>query len=197
MSDHVTHNMEAEREITFNHSPDPAYLAVVDADSYQFFVSPEVDYDGMLTHLGKQMAMRTCVAWGCPEKTLAIRFAFTRDHAVFESVAQYASGFQGWIRTAGRLYFSSHADLYHCATDPEWTLFSFPITKSSHVVLSRELIVPAGIYSVIVFRHFGWFEGNQDAPLLGDGIHYTVILRHYRDESHLGQLSPPSPVPWT
>jgi hypothetical protein len=197
MSDHITHNMEEEREVVFSHSPDPAYLAVVDAASYQFFAAPDLDYDGMLAHLGKHMAMRTCVAWGCPEKKLTIRFAFTRDHTVLESVTQYASGFQRWVRSAGRLYFSSHADLYHCATNNDWTVFSFPRAKSPHDFLSRELVVPAGIYSVIVFRHFGWFESDQDAPLLGDGTHYTIILRHYPDESHLGRLSPPSSVPWT
>ena len=197
MSDHITHNMEAEREVVFSHSPDPAYLAVVDADSYQFFASPELDYDGMLSHLGEQMAMRACVAWGCPEAELTIRLVLTRDHKALQSVTQYASGFQRWVRTAGRLCFSSHADLYHCATDAEWSVFGFSRTNSPGDFLSRELLVPAGIYSVTVFRHFGWFEGDQDAPLLSDGTHYTVIFRHYADEAHLGRLAPPSSIPWT
>jgi len=197
MSDRITHNMEAEREVIFAHSPDPAYLAIVDADLYQFFASPGLDYNGMLAHLGKQMTMRTCVAWGCPETTLTVRLVFTRNHSAFESVTQFASGFQRWVRTAGRLYFCSHAELHHCATNPKWTVFSIPRAKSPDEFLSREFVVPSGIYSVIVVRHFPWFEGHQDAPLLGDGIHYTIILRHYEDESHLGPLSPPNPVPWT
>jgi hypothetical protein len=196
MSDHITHNMEKLNEVIFDHSA-AAYLAIVDADSYQFFSSADLDYYGMLAHLGKQMALRTCVAWGCPEDKLTVRLVFTTDHKAFESVTQYASAFQGWVRTAGRLYFSSHGELYHCATNPKWTVFSFPREKSQDVFDSRELIVPAGIYSVIVFRHFPWFEGAQDAPLLGGGTHYTVILRHYENESHLGRLPPPNPVPWT
>lgn len=186
MPDHITHNLEEEADITFAHSPDPAYLALIDADSYPFFASPDLDYDGMLTHLGEQMAMHTCVVWGCPEATLNCRVLFTRDHRALDSITQYAAGFQRWIRTSGRLCFSSHADLYHCATNPGWSVFDFPGTKSPDEYLSRELVVPQGIYSVSVFRHFGWFEGNQDAPMLCDGMHYTVILRHYQDESVLG-----------
>jgi hypothetical protein len=194
MLDIITHNMEQEGEIVFKHTPDPAYLAVVDAASYQFFAAPGLEYDGMLTHLGKQMAMRTCVAWGCPEKELTIRLVFTRDHTALESVTNYASGLQRWVRSAGRLYFSSHGELYHCACHPDWKPFSG--SKSPDTLISHELVVPAGIYSVIVLRHFRWFEGDQDAPLLGDGTHYTIILRHYPDESHL-RLSAPSSVPWT
>lgn len=149
-----------KREVIFEHSPSPAYLAVVDADSYRFFASPDIDYDGMLAHLGKQMAICTCVAWGCPDSDLTVRLVFTRDHAAFESIKQYASGFTRWVRTAGRLYFSSHADLFHCASNPEWTVFSLP---RPDVYLSRELVVPR---ASTLLQSFGTFPGLRASRTL-------------------------------
>ena len=196
MSKLISNKMKLGSEVVFTHSPEPAYLALVDADSYQFFASSKLDYHGMLSHLGKQMAKHACVAWGCPETTLTIRLVLSRDHTAFESVTQYATGFQRWIRTSGRLCFSSHEDLYRCATDAKRSLFSFPRTKSPDPFLSRQFVVPPGLYSIIVLRHFGWFEGDQDAPQICNGTHYTVILRLYQDESHVGPLTPPSSIPW-
>src|ERR1044072_3213602 len=121
MSDRIVHEMATEGEILFDHSTSPAYLAIVDAAEYQFFVSPDIDYYGMLDHLGTQMTKRSCVAWGCPEATLKIQIIFAQDHEAFDSITQFTSGVQRWLRTSGRLYFSSHGELYHCATNPEWT----------------------------------------------------------------------------
>jgi hypothetical protein len=195
MPKRITHDMAKEQDLVFEYSPDPAYLAVVDLDSYAFFVRDGLEYREMLSHLNDQMIQRRCVAWGCPQANLRVRVVFTRDHKASQSVTEYASAFQRWVCTQGRLCFASHNDLFHCATNPEWSVFHGP--ESPDNFLPRELLVPAGTYSLIVFRHFGWFEGEQDVPLLGEGIHYTVVLRHYEDESLLAQLYPPSPVPWT
>jgi hypothetical protein len=195
MPKRITYDMAKDQEVRFEYSADVGYLAIVDLNSYVFSVDENLDYPGMLAHLGQQEAKRTCVAWGCPEADLRVRLIFTRDHKAFESVREYASGFQGWVHTRGHLLFASHDELYYCALNPDRSVFKGP--ESPDVLLPRELIVPPGTFSVIVFRHFGWFEGSQDAPLLGDGIHYTVILRHYPDKAHLGQLYGPTPVPWT
>jgi hypothetical protein len=195
MSKRITHDMSKERELVFEYSTGPAYLAVVDLDSYNFFVKEGLDYYGMLAHLGEEMNQRKCIAWGCPEQNLRVRIILARDHQPPQAMTEYASGFQRWIRTRGRLCFTSHADLYHCATNSEWSVFKGP--ESPDVFLPRELALPSGMYAVTVFRHFGWLEGSQDAPLLNEGVHYTINLRHYADESQLGRMQPPSAVPWT
>jgi len=195
MPKYITHDLPKEKEIIFDYSPDVGYLALVDLDSYKFFVKEELGYDDMLSHLGTQTINQTCVAWGCPETNLRVRVIFAEDHTPFELVTEYASGFRRFIRTNGRLCFTNHGDLYHCAVNPKWSVFKGPDAPACF--LPRVLQIPSGLHSVIVFRHFGWFESDQDAPLLNDGIHYTVILRHYANELHLGQIRQPSPVPWT
>jgi hypothetical protein len=195
MPNRISHDMAKEQEIVFDYFPAVAYLAVVDLGSYRFFAAPGLDYFGMLAHVGVEAAHRRCVAWGCPETQLRIRLTLTQDHKALKAVTDYAAGFQGWVRTQGRLCFTGHDDLYYCATYPDASMFGGPESPDSF--LPHELLVPPGMYSVIVFRHFPWFDGSQDAPLLGEGPHYSVILRHYADESDLGRLPPPSLVPWT
>ena len=197
MHGHLNHHLEAEREIVFKYSPDAAYLAMVDLKSYPFFVSENLEYEAMFEHLGRQMTACTCVAWGCPEGDLVIRVVFTHEPGAFEAVTNYAAGIHGWIRTQGRLCFCSHRELWRCAREGGWDVFDGP--DSPEIFLPRELIVPAGIYSLTVFRHFPWFEGAQDAPYLNQGVHYTLILRQYEssDADYLLRGRRLSHVPWT
>lgn len=192
----TSHDMEKEVEVVFRHTPAPAYLAIVDLNEYQFFVAEGLEYHQMLAHLGRQRSKMTAVAWGCPEKELCIRLIFTRDHLAFQSIKTYSSAFQGWIKTQGRLCFTSHGGLYHCAIDEQGSLAE-EMTSPIDTYVSRELLVPAGMYSIIVYRHFPWFEGDQDAPLLGEGIHFTVILRCYDFNRPLNLHPQPCSVPWS
>jgi len=174
-----SHNFAPSQEVTFKHCPDPAYLALVDLQSYRRFVSPSLDYLGMLNHLGSEMASLRAVAWGCPENELTIKARFATEHPIRENEATYSAGFHAWLRSSGRIVFASHGSLYHCATDSDWQVEKD--CSGPEVFQPREFIVPVGLYCVYVFRQFGWLEGAQDAPHLNEGVNYSVVLRHYRD----------------
>jgi hypothetical protein len=195
MNNEISYKMAKLKNVVFDYFPAVAYLAVVDLKRYQFFVAKDLDYRGMLSHLGEEMNNQSCVAWGCPEKQLKIQLIFTQDHKALEAAANRASAFQRWIRTDGELCFASHNELYLCATR-EMPVFSKVRSRDPDKFLPRRLIVPPGFYSVSVFRHFPWFEGDQDAPKINRGVNFTVILRYYENESHLCDIEPPSLVPW-
>src|SRR5690349_2913297 len=97
MPKRITYDMAKDQEVEFEYSAEVGYLAIVDLKSYVFSVDENLDYPDMLAHLSQQEAKRTCVAWGCPDAHLRMRLIFTRNHEAFESVREYASGFQGWV----------------------------------------------------------------------------------------------------
>ena len=193
MPTRMTHDLRKDRKASFRHDALHAYLAILDADTYTFFVSSDLDHDGMLSHLSDQMDKRTCVAWGCPEAEVNVRVVLTADG--FDSeIVPHTAGFRRWLRTDGRLFFTSHADLFHCATNADWSLFALSREQS---LCSREFIVYPGLYGVDVFRHFAWFDGAQYAEEGVGALWYTVKLHHSEDDDHPAAATRRGLIPWT
>lgn len=175
MNFELQHTLADGQELLFTHLPDPAYLAIVDVETYQAYVSESLDYQGMIEHLGREMGFGHAIAWGCPESTLRIRIRVAGDYPLAEMAQPYSAAFHSWIRTSGNLCFTSHDNLYHSATASDWCL-NGP-DDGPEVFRPRQLCVPEGVYGMIVFRHFPWYEGDQEAPHLNDGVNYSIVLQ--------------------
>ena len=157
------------------------YLALVDVESYPSFVAKDVDHLDMMAHLYGQMKALTAVAWGAPGQTLNVRFLLTENDRTADHVAPSGclTTASGWVRTNGRLCFTSHDRLFDCAHHRTHDVLReqrLPKNSRPHV-----LAVPPGIYSVRVFYHFLFPYGGQieAAPSAKPEIHFTVILRQY------------------
>ena len=157
------------------------YLAVVDVESYPSFVAKDVDHLDMMAHLYAQMKALTAVAWGAPGKTFEVRFVLTDNDRTADHVAhsECRTTASGWVRTSGRLCFTSHDRLFDCAHHRTHDVLReerLPKISRPHV-----LAVPPGIYSVQVFYHFPFPYGGG-TPTVSSAklkIHFSVILRHY------------------
>ena len=135
----------------------------------------------MIAHLYGQMKALTAVAWGAPGRMLNVRFLLTEDdrtadHVVPSGCLTTASG---WVRTSGRLCFTSHDRLFDCAHHRTHDVLReerLPKNSRPHV-----LAVPPGIYSVQVFYHypFPYGGGTRAVSSAPPKIHFSVILRHY------------------
>jgi hypothetical protein len=177
-----THTLQMGEGVVLSHAGHE-YLALVDLESYPSFVAKDVDHLDMMAHLYCQMKALTAVAWGAPGKTLNVRFMLTEDdrtadHIAFSECRTTASG---WLRTNGRVCFTSHDRLFDCAHHRTHDVLReerLPKNSRPHV-----LAVPPGIYSVQVFYHFAFpYGGGTPAePSARSKIqtHFTVILRHY------------------
>jgi hypothetical protein len=157
------------------------YLALVDVESYPSFVAKDVDHLDMMAHLYGQMKALTAVAWGAPGQTLNVRFVLTQDDRTADHIAHSdcRTTASGWVRTNGRLCFTSHDRLFDCAHHRTHAVLReerLPKNSRPHV-----LAVPPGIYAVQVFYHFlfPYGGGDQAEPSAKPKIHFTVILRHY------------------
>jgi hypothetical protein len=175
------------------------YLALVDVESYPSFVAKDVDHLDMMAHLYSQMRALTAVAWGAPGKILNVRFMLTEhdrtaDHIHFSECRTTASG---WVRTSGRLCFTSHDRLFDCAHHRTHNVLReerLPKNSRPHV-----LAVPPGIYSVQVFYHlpFPYGGGTSSVPSTKPRIHFTVILRHYAFPApRVAPVRLPGLLPW-
>jgi hypothetical protein len=190
----ITHDLRKKAEVSFWHDPDPGFLAIVDPGSYEFFAGDETDWPGMVRHVGKQMGKKAAVAWGCPEKHLKIRIRLTEKNPTAKDCRGYAAGFRAWVRTDGVLWFTSDRDLYFCAL---YEGSEFPRKQPSpDVYCPRKLLVAPAEYQVFVVRHFPWWEGDQDAPELNKGVHYTVMLKGFAPR-HPGDIQSRDTIPWT
>ena len=180
MRSYSTHTLQAGEGVVLSHSGHE-YLALVDVESYPSFVARDVDHLDMMAHLYGQMKALTAVAWGAPGQALNVRFLLTQDdrtadHVHFSECRTTASG---WVRTSGRLCFTSHDRLFDCAhyrTHAVLREERLPKNLRPHV-----LAVPPGIYSVQVFYHFPfpYGGGTQAGTSAKPKIHFSVILRHY------------------
>jgi hypothetical protein len=135
----------------------------------------------MMAHLSSQMRALTAVAWGAQGRMLNTRFIVTEDDRTADHVAPSGclTTASGWVRTNGRLCFTSHDRLFDCAQHRAHDLLReehIPKISRPHV-----LAVPPGIYSVQVFYHFPfpYGGGRQTGPSTKSEIHFSVILRHY------------------
>jgi hypothetical protein len=193
-----THTLQVGGEAVLAHSAHE-YLALVDVESYPSFVSKEVDHLDMMARLFGQMKALTAVAWGAPGQTLNIRFVLTQDDRTANHVtlSECRTTASGWVRTSGRLCFTSHDRLFDCAhhrTHPVLRKERLPKDSRPHV-----LVVPPGIYSVQVFYHFPfpYGGGTQNDPSARPKIHYTVILRHYAFPApRVAPTRLPGLIPW-
>jgi hypothetical protein len=175
-----THTLQIGDGVVVSHKGHE-YLALVDVESYPSFVAKDVDHLDMMAHLFGQMKALTAVAWGAPGQPLNIRFLVTADdrvadHITFSHCRTTASG---WVRTSGRLCFTSHDRLFDCAHHRTHDVLReerLPKNSRPHV-----LAVPPGIYSVQVFYHFlfPYGGGIEAVPTAKPKLHFSVILRHY------------------
>ena len=194
MRNFLTHDLRKKNDIIVRHDPDPGFLAIVDPGSYEFFAGKKVDWPGMIRHMGRQMEKKSAIAWGCPQKHLRIRIRVTEDGFSEKDFGKYAAAFHAWIRCDGVLWFTSDRDLYFCASDKRR---EFPgKLRSPDVYCPRKLLLRRGSYSVFVVRHFPWVEGEQHAPALGKGVHFTMLLKHSKAEGWQEDVTSKSHVPW-
>jgi hypothetical protein len=193
-----THTLQMGEGLVVSHASHE-YLALVDVESYPSFVSREVDHLDMMAHLFGQMRALTAVAWGAPGAMLNVRFVLTEDDRTADHVAPsdcrtFASGY---VRTGGRLCFTSHHRLFDCAQHRTHNVLReerLPKDARPHV-----LAVPPGIYSVQVFYHlaFPYGGGDQSVPSAKPPIHFTVILRHYAFPApRVAPTRLPGLIPW-
>jgi len=195
---YVTHTLQIGQEMTLAHSGHE-YLALVDVESYPSFVSKEADHLDMMAHLYGQMKALTAVAWGAPGKKLHIHFVVTENDHTADHVAppDCHTTASGWVRTNGRLCFTSHDRLLDCAHHRTHDVLRdgrLPKECRPHV-----LDVPPGIYSVQVFYHlpFPYGGGPPVMPAPEPKVHFTVILRHYPfPEPRVAPVRLPGLVPW-
>lgn len=198
MRSYSTHTLQVDGEAVVSHSG-REYLALVDVESYPSFVSKEVDHLDMMAHLYGQMKALTAVAWGAPGKMLNVRFVLTEhdrtaDHIALSECRTTASG---WVRTSGRLCFTSHDRLFDCAHHQTHSVLRkerLPKDSRPHV-----LAVPPGIYSVQIFYHypFPYGGGIASGPSAKPKIHFTVILRHYAFPApRVAPVRLPGLLPW-
>jgi hypothetical protein len=175
------------------------YLALVDVESYPSFVAKDVDHLDMMAHLYGQMKALTAVAWGAPGKMLNTRFVLTEndrtaDHITYSECRTTASG---WLRTNGRVCFTSHDRLFDCAHHRTHDVLReqlLPKNSRPHV-----LAVPPGIYAVQVFYHlpYPYGGGIESVPSTKPKIHFTVILRHYAFPApRTAPVRLPGLIPW-
>ena len=190
----LQHDFAQDPELIFSHSPDPAYLAIIDLESYPPYVSESLDYFGMIEHLGRQMGMGHAVAWGCPESDLSIRIRFSTDYPDAEMKEPYCAAFHSWLETSGSLCFVSHDELYNSATTLDRRLNDGDSGPEAY--RPRQLFLPDGIYCASVFRHFPWYEGDQEAPYLNDGVNYSVVLRQFRMPPECYRQQMKNHLPW-
>lgn len=185
-------------EVVLSHSGHE-YLALVDVESYPSFVSNEVDHLDMMAHLFGQMRALTAVAWGAPGRELNVRFIVT-DHdraANHVTLSECRTTASGWVRTSGRLCFTSHDRLFDCAHHRTHRVLReqrVPKNSRPHV-----LAVPPGVYSVQVYYHlpFPYGGGIQSASSTKPAIHFTVILRHYAfPKPRVAPTRLPGLIPW-
>jgi len=175
------------------------YLALVDVESYPSFVARDVDHLDMMAHLSSQMRALTAVAWGAPGQPLNVRFVLTDDDRTSDHVipSDCLTTAAGWIRTDGRLCFTSHDRLFDCAHHRTHDVLReerLPKNCRPHV-----LAVPPGIYLVQVFYHFAfpYGGGNSAAPPPMPKFHFTVILRHYAFPApRVAPTRLPGLIPW-
>jgi len=192
------HTLQLGEGLMLSHSGHE-YLALVDVESYPSFVAKDVDHLDMMAHLYGQMKALTAVAWGAPGQTLNIRFLLTEDdraadHVAFSDCLTTASG---WVRTNGRLCFTSHDRLFDCAHHRTHDVLReerLPKNCRPHV-----LAVPPGIYSVRVFYHFPfpYGGGTQAVSSTKPKVHFSVILHHYAFPApRVAPTRLPGLIPW-
>ena len=169
-----THMLQMGEKMVLSHSGHE-YLALVDVESYPSFVAKDVDHLDMMAHLYNQMKALTAVAWGAPGKQLNVRFILTENDRTADHVAprECHTTASGWVRTSGRICFTSHDRLYDCAHHRAHAVLReerLPKNSRPHV-----LAVPPGIYSVRVFYHFAFPYGGRNAgharPRAEDPLH--------------------------
>lgn len=175
------------------------YLALVDVETYSSFVARDVDHLDMMAHLFGQMKALTAVAWGAPGRELNVRFVVTQDDRTADHIA--LSGCRttasGWVRTSGRLCFTSHDRLFDCAHHRTHDVLReerLPKNSRPHV-----LAVPPGIYSVQIFYHvpFPYGGGSEFMSSTKPKVHFTVILRHYAFPApRIAPTRLPGLIPW-
>jgi len=193
-----THILQSGSGKVLSHSGHE-YLALVDVESYPAFVAKDVDHLDMMAHLFGQMKALTAVAWSAPGQPLNVRFVLTEDdrtgnHVMLSECRTTASG---WVRTNGRLCFTSHDRLFDCAHHRTHAVLReqrLPKDERPHV-----LTVPPGIYSVQVYYHFPfpYGGGSEAVPPAKPRIHFTVILRHYAFPApRIAPIRLPGLIPW-
>jgi hypothetical protein len=193
-----THTLQVGGEAVLTHSAHE-YLALVDLESYPSFVARDVDHLDMMEHLHGQMKALTAVAWGAPGRMLHVRFLVTEDDRTADhvSLSDCRTTASGWLRTSGRIGFTSHDRLFDCAHHRTHGVLREerpPKNSRPHV-----LAVPPGIYSVRVFYHFPfpYGGGTQAAPSAKPKIHFSIILRHYAFPApRVAPTRLPGLIPW-
>jgi hypothetical protein len=193
-----THTLQVGGSVVLSHAGHE-YLAVVDVESYPSFVARDVDHLDMIAHLYVQMKALTAVAWGAPGRMLNVRFLLTEDDRTADHVAPSGclTTASGWVRTSGRLCFTSHDRLFDCAHHRTHDVLReerLPKNSRPHV-----LAVPPGIYAVQVFYHypFPYGGGSQTVPSATPKIHFSVILRRYAfPAARVAPARLPGLIPW-
>jgi hypothetical protein len=130
---------------------------------------------------------------------LNTRFVLTQDDRTADHIADSdcRTTASGWVRTNGRLCFTSHDRLFDCAHHRTHDVLReerLPKNSRPHV-----LAVPPGIYSVRVFYHFRFpYGGGPEAvPSAKPKVHFSVILRHYAFPApRVAPTRLPGLIPW-
>lgn len=170
-------------DLVFEHSADPAFMAVLDMATYESFL-PGWDWPSLTLKVASQMSQERIFAWGCPEFTLNVRITMTSPgHSSFHPVESVS----GFLVTSGQLCFTSYENIGYCA---QFEDKHFPLHED------HPLLVNPGRYQIEVHRMFQWRHGQQFpefADAIGDGDHFVIVL------TPAGDSMPPKHfdcVPW-
>ena len=150
-------------DLVFEHSPDPAFMAVLDMAAYESFL-PGWDWPSLTLKVARQMSQERIFAWGCPELEVQVRITMTSPtHAGF----QPAESISGFLVTDGRLGFTSYDNITYCT---QFEGKHFPLHED------RPLLVSPDRYQIVVHRMFQWRHGHQFPDAIVDGDHYVIVL---------------------
>jgi len=188
----LSHDVSRNADFVITHSPDPGFFYLADPDSYDGFIGENHEIEEFYKRISEQMRLERIATWGTPEKDdLKIRMIVRQHYDLDPPSSDYSAVTAFYVRTGGNLCFGSDRDVGMCAMFADARLDDEP---STHPTYARHLLkVPAGRYRIEVYRHFGWYEGAQDAPLLNDGVNYTVVISRH----HTGNRIPHFDIPWT
>ncbi len=141
---------------------DPAYLAIVDLDSYPKDL-PDWDYYSLTKKIAHEMSAGRIVAWGCPDGPLTVRLTMKTAGPKRSNAKHVAT-----LVTEGRLCLVGYTSLTMCAQ-----------FKDQHFPQPGDLAfkMPPGTYTVTVYRLFAHEAGEQfPAEPLPASDHYEVTF---------------------
>ena len=161
MHTHRNHEL-GKSDMVFSHSPNPAYMAVLDIPTYDAFL-PDWDWHSLTARVARQMSQERIFAWGCPEYDLQVRITATAPSGDFRPVESIS----GFLTTSGRLCFASYDNLTMCA---QFDDRRFPDHED------QPFTVDAGHHQIVVHCMFYWRHGQQFPDRIAEGDHYIIVI---------------------